>query len=61
MVLCCNLIGAYESKICEDNFGSCKKSFSRLGHNVNKKIDSYGRDADDSGTSRSGKTYCYRI
>ena len=40
-------------KICEEKFGGCKKSFSRLGQKVNKKIDggdAYGHDADDSGS-----------
>ena len=37
------------AKICDDKFGSCKKSFSRLSQNINKKIDVYGHDADDSG------------
>ena len=30
--------------------GTCRKSFSWLGQKVNKKIDVYGQDADDSGT-----------
>ena len=37
-------------KICDDKFGGCKKSFLLLGQKVNKKIDAYGDDADDSGT-----------
>ena len=31
-------------------FGDCKKSFSWLGQKVNKKIDAYGHDAEDSDT-----------
>ena len=50
MVLFCNLVGAYERRICEDKFGGCRKSFSWLGQKVNKMIDSYGCDADDYGT-----------
>ena len=41
---------AYEHKICEEKLGGYKKSFSSLGQKVNKEIDVYGRDADDSGT-----------
>ena len=37
------------NKICNDRFGTCKKSFSWLDRKVNKKIDAYGHDADDSG------------
>ena len=48
MILFCNLVCAYESKICEDKFGGCTKSFSSLGQKVNKKIDAYVRVADDS-------------
>ena len=50
MILFCNLMYVYVHKICDDKFGSCKKSFSWLGQQVNKKIDAYGDDADDSGT-----------
>ena len=43
-------------KIVEDSFGGCKKSFSWLGQKVNKKINAYGHDADDSGMLRPSKT-----
>ena len=36
-------------KICVDKFGGCNKLFLWLGQKVNKKIDGYGHDADDSG------------
>ena len=39
----------YARSICDDKFGGCKKSFSWLGQKVNKKINAYGHDADDSG------------
>ena len=45
MILFCNLC-----VICEDKFGSCKKSFSWLDQKVNKNIDAYGHDAVNSGT-----------
>ena len=48
MILFCNLVCVH--KICDDKFGGCKKSFSWLAQKVNKKIDAYGHDADDSGT-----------
>ena len=48
MVLFCNLVGAYERKIREDKFGGCRKSFSWLGQKVNRKIDTYSRDAKNS-------------
>ena len=51
MVLFCNLVCVYVHKICDDKFGSCMKSFSWLGQKVNKKIDAYGHDADDSDTA----------
>ena len=40
----------YVHKICEKKFGGCKKSFSWLGQKVNKKIDTFGHDADNSGS-----------
>ena len=48
MVLFCNLVYVYAHKICDDKFGGCKKSFSWLGQKVNKRIDVYGHDTDDS-------------
>ena len=39
MILFCNLVYAYERKICEDKVGGCNKSFSWLGHKVNNKND----------------------
>ena len=39
----------YVHKICDDEFGSCKKSFSWLGQKVFKKINTYGHDAVNSG------------
>ena len=36
-------------KICDDNLGGCKKSFSWLDQKLNKSIDAYGHDVDDSG------------
>ena len=50
MILFCNLVCAYGRKTCEDKFAGCKNSFSWIGQKVNKNIDRYGRDADDSGT-----------
>jgi len=47
MILFCNLVCAYERKICDDKFGGCKKSFSWLGQKVNKKINVI--DANDMG------------
>ena len=41
----------YVHKICDDNFGGYKKSSSWLGQKVNKKIDAYGPDADESGSA----------
>ena len=38
----------YVHKICEEKFGGCKKSFSWLGQKVNKKVNVYGHDANDS-------------
>ena len=40
----------YVHKICDVKFGGCKKLFSWLGRKINKKIDAYGNDANDSGT-----------
>ena len=37
---------------CDDTFG-CKMSFSWLGQKVNKTIDAFGDDADDSSTDSS--------
>ena len=48
MILFCNLVCVYVHNICDDKFGGCKKSFSWLGQKVNKKIDAYGHDADNS-------------
>ena len=51
--------------ICEDKFGARKTSFSWLGQKENKKIDTYGHDANHSEltcahgngtTPRPGKT-----
>ena len=53
MILFCNLVYVYVHKICDDKFGSCKKSCPRLGQKVNKKINAYGHDADNSGTTRA--------
>ena len=50
MIKFCNTVCACIHKICEGKFGCCKKSFSWLGQKVNKKIDVYGHDADDSDT-----------
>ena len=41
-----NLMCVHVHKICEDKFGGCKKSSSWLCQKVNKKIDSYGHDAE---------------
>ena len=41
-------MGVYIHKICEEEFGGYRKSFSWLGQKVNKKIDVYGHDADNS-------------
>ena len=41
MILLCNLVCIYVHNICEDKFGSCKMSLSRLGHKASKKIDAY--------------------
>ena len=49
MILFCNLVCVYVYKICEDRFDGYKMSFSWLGQKVNKKIDPYCHDADDSG------------
>ena len=46
MILLCNLGSVYVHKICNDQFGGCKKSFSWLGQKVNKTIDAYGHDAE---------------
>ena len=48
MILFCILVSVYVYKICEEEFGGCRKSFSWLGQKVNKKIDVYGHNADDS-------------
>ena len=48
MILFCNLVCVH--KVWEDKFCGCKKLFSWLSKKVNKKIDAYGHDADDSGT-----------
>jgi len=47
MILFCNQVYVYVQKICDDS--SCKKSILWLGQKVNKKIDVYGHDADNSG------------
>ena len=44
-----NLMCVYVHDTCEGKFAGCKKSFSWLGQKVNKIIDAYGHDADDSG------------
>ena len=49
MILFCNPVCVNVHTICDDKISSCKKSFSWLGQKVNKKIDAYGHDADDSG------------
>ena len=50
MISFCNLLCVciYVHKICEETFGGCKKSFSWIGQKVNKKIDAYGHNADNS-------------
>ena len=35
--------------MCDDKCGGCKNSFSWEGQKVNKKIDAYGHDANNSG------------
>ena len=39
----------YVHKICEEKSCGGKKSFSWLGQKVNKKIDAYSHNADNSG------------
>ena len=39
IILFCNLMCIFIHKICEDKFGSCKKSFSWVGQRVNKQIE----------------------
>ena len=36
-------------KICDENFGGCKKSFTWLDQKLNKIIDAYSLNADDCG------------